>query len=210
MRYDPNQHHRRSVRLKWYDYASPGAYFVTLCTQGHVCLVGEAADGEVALNGAGKMVMAAWEGLPGRFSFVGVDTHVVMPNHFHGIIAIEADAPADVDVGAPLVGAQRRVGTRRAATRAAPTLGEVVGAFKSLTTNDYIQGVRELGWQPFRKRLWQRSYYEHVIRNEGDLDHIREYIINNPARWLEDPDHPINAATWGRTHRCAQNWEEYR
>jgi len=115
-----------------------------------------------------------------------------MPNHLHGIITI-VGAPLvgaqPLDVGAqPLdVGAQNRAGTKsRAPTRGAPTVGNVVGAFKSLTTNEYIRGVKSGILPPFNKSIWQRNYYEHIVRDEKDLNRIREYIKNNPQNWKDD------------------------
>ncbi|MBI5657489.1 MAG: hypothetical protein HZC44_12025 [Geobacter sp.] len=109
-----------------------------------------------------------------------IDTYVIMLSHVHGIVWL---------VGTPLVGApDRRNG--RATTRVAPTLGDVVGAFKSITTGQYILGAKMLGWVPLSGRLWQRNYYEHVIRNENALNAIREYIKANPSQWQEDPENP--------------------
>ena len=178
MCYDPERHHRRSIRLKEYDYTQPGAYFVTICTQNRLFLFGDVVEGRMLLNDAGLMVQTVWEGLPRRFPNVQLDAYVVMPNHFHAIVIIVDVHPP---VGAPLVGAQKGAGTRPA-----PTLGYIVGAFKSMTTNEYIRGVRQFRWTPFPGRLWQRNYYEHIIRNEGELNRIRGYIVNNPPRWHLD------------------------
>jgi len=170
--------------LKGYDYSQPGAYFVTICTQDHLLLFGDIVDGKMLLNDAGLMVQTVWKGLSRRFPNIRSDVYVVMPNHFHAIVII-------LDVGAPLVGAQNRADTRPGAgTRPAPTLGDIVGAFKSLTTNEYIRGVRRFGWTPFPGRLWQRNYYEHIVRNEDELERIREYIVNNPIRWHLDRENP--------------------
>ena len=182
-RYDPQKHHRRSIRLRGYDYTQPGAYFVTLCTQGRECYFGEVVETEMVLNDAGQMIRAGWERLTERFPAIQLDMYVVMPNHLHGIITI---------VGAPLVGAPivDALGVR-ATTRVAPaggaerraTLGNMVGAFKSLTTNQYARGVRERKWPSFDGRLWQRNYFEHIIRSKRDHDAIRQYIIDNPLEW---------------------------
>ena len=88
MQYDHDRHHRRSIRLEGYDYAQPGAYFVTICTQGRTCMFGDVAEGEMVLNDAGCMVQRWWSELPQKFPLVKTDEHVVMPNHFHGIIVI--------------------------------------------------------------------------------------------------------------------------
>ncbi len=185
MAYDPERHHRRSIRLKGYDYAQPGAYFITVCTQDRVCLFGDVVAGEMRLNEAGRMVSVEWDTLPTRFPTVQLDEFVIMPNHIHGIIGL-CDAP----VGAGLVPAPNCPGPDRAPTRGAPTLGGVVGAFKSLTTVSYTRGVTQSGWSPFPGRLWQRNYYEHIIRDEESLNHIRQYILDNPARWALDRENP--------------------
>ena len=125
------------------------------------------------------MVAKQWKELNKRFPEVKTDAHVVMPNHLHGVVWL---------VGAPLVGALDD-GTR-ATTRVAPTLGHVIGAFKSITTDEYIAGVKRHGWAPFSQRVWQRNYYEHVIRSETSLNAIREYIESNPLRWMDDPENP--------------------
>ena len=180
---------RRSIRLKGYDYSQAGAYFVTIVTQGRVCLFGDVVGDTMQLNGAGRLAQAAWEGLPRRFPGIGLDTFVVMPNHVHGIIVI------DESVGASLVGSQDgdHAGMpdgERATTRVAPTLGDVVGAYKSIVTVEYARGVRANGWRRFRGRLWQRNYYEHVIRDERELHLAREYIVNNPLQWSLDRENP--------------------
>jgi len=122
------------------------------------------------------MIVAAWEALPARFPHVELDEWIVMPNHLHGIVLLTAS-----NVGAPLVGAQR--------ADVSP-LGNVIGAFKSITTNEYIRGVRELGWPLFVKRIWQRNYHEHIIRNDRELNSTRDYIFNNPLQWALDHDNP--------------------
>ncbi len=184
-----DSHRRRSLRLAGFDYGREGAYFVTVCTHNRASLFGEIVNGEMQLNDVGRMVATQWRSLSERFSSVQPDAFVVMPNHMHGIIAL-------IDVGAALVAAQgmaHRINPpRRATTRVAPTksLGTVIGAYKSLTTVEYARGVKMLGWSPFAGKLWQRNYYEHIIRNETALSRIRQYIKDNPARWAEDPENP--------------------
>src|SRR5438132_4002057 len=114
-----------------------------------------------------------WGYLPARFSNIQMDASIVMPNHIHGIVLIDA----------------ARVG---ATTRVAPTIGDIVGAFKSVATLRYIRGVKVHGWPRFHGRLLQRNYYEHVIRNEKSLDRIRQYIADNPLSWAIDPDNPAS------------------
>ena len=180
MTYEPQKRHRRSIRLKGYDYSQAGAYFVTICTQNRACLFGEVVDGKMRLNEAGRMVLVEWNALSERFPVVELDAFVVMPTHIHGIIVITNDI-----VGAGLVPAPER-----ATTRVAPTIGDVVGAFKSRTTVLYTRGVKQSGWATFPGRLWQRNYYEHIIRNEESLNRIRQYILNNPSRWAMDRENP--------------------
>jgi putative transposase len=193
VRYDPAKHHRRSIRLKEYDYTQAGAYFVTVCTQGQACLFGEVVDGEMRVNYAGRMVIAEWEMLPKRFPNVVLDAFVVMPNHVHGILVITDVIP--VGAGSPCpyritaqtpAGVETALGAETAPLRG-PTLGNVVAYFKYQTTKA-INAVR----QTPSVRLWQRNYYEHIIRNETSLHRIREYIANNPLQWALDRENPDN------------------
>jgi len=214
MTYNSQIHHRRSIRLRGYDYSQVGAYFFTVCTQDRTCLFGEVADDQMQLNEVGRMVAAEWDRLMDRFPTIELDAFVVMPNHIHGIVVISfADARSDSGVGAGLVPAPR-VGTGTSAvtepgatTRVAPTgigagitaravevepiLGDIIGAFKSLTTDLYIAGVKQSGWPGFRRRLWQRNYYEHIIRTDESLNQIRRYILDNPANWDTDEENPL-------------------
>jgi REP element-mobilizing transposase RayT len=158
---------RRSIRLPGYDYASAGAYFVTICAEDRVRCFGEIIDSQVHLSPAGEMIDATWRALVERFPFIDLDAYVIMRNHFHAIVVL-----CD-----PVRG-------QSGETR----LGEIMGAFKSLTTHEYVLGVRHKGWPPFPRRLWQRNYYEHIIRSEPSLNAIRQYIADNPARWALDPE----------------------
>jgi REP element-mobilizing transposase RayT len=186
--YDPALHQRRSIRLKGYDYSQPGAYFVTICVKERACLFGDVVQGKILVNDAGRMVQNAWNEIPDRYPNVEVDAFVVMPNHIHGIVVL---------VGAGLVPAQDRATTNTngatihgATTRVAPTVGDVVGGFKSITTVGYIRGVRESGWTPFLGRLWQRNYWEHIIGSDRALNAIPRYIVENPLRWHMDRYNP--------------------
>ncbi len=181
--------HRRSLRLKGYDYAQAGAYFVTICAQDRACLFGDVVEGSMCLNDAGRMLIRLWNGIPARFPAIEIDLFAVMPNHLHGIIVL-----ADV----PDTGATTRVAPTadpvHAEKKIAPTLGEVVGAFKSASTVEYIRGVKARAWPEFRRRLWQRNYYEHIIRDETSLNRIRRYIDENPLNWALDDENPRNVA----------------
>jgi REP element-mobilizing transposase RayT len=176
---------RRSIRLKGYDYSQAGLYFITICCQDRICLFGDVVKGEIILNEAGKMVETEWLNLPDRFKNIELHESVIMPNHFHGILKI---------VGVTLVVA-RNVGIAEnqigqpqgiAPTK---TIGDMMDAYKSITTVNYIRGVKTLNWQPFNGKLWQRNYWEHIIRNEQSYQRISEYIINNPKEWSDDKFH---------------------
>ena len=174
MKFDPQKPHRHSIRLKEYDYSQAGAYYVTIDVQNRVCLFGEIVNCEMILNEAGKMVNEQWDALLERFPNIEFDVYQVMPNHFHGIIVVTEN----VDTQNVVVQNKK------------PTLGDIIGAFKSITTHEYILGVDNKNWPQFYKRLWQRNYYEHVIRDEADLNRIRDYIQSNPANWDEDEENP--------------------
>ena len=162
---------RQSIRLKNYDYSKSGLYFVTICTENRECLFGDIVDGKMVLNDVGNMIQKLWNKITERFNMVELDEFVIMPNHIHGIVII---------VGAGLVPARGERATTRVAPTIIHTIGDIIGAFKSLTTHEYITGVKYNEWKPFNKRLWQRNYYEHIIRNENELIKIREYIKLNP------------------------------
>jgi REP element-mobilizing transposase RayT len=321
MRYDPERHHRRSIRLRGYDYRAVGAYFITIVAQDRACLFGEVVEGAMRLNDAGRMVERWWLELNRRFPHVSTDAYVVMPNHFHGIVVIHSRPPdttttpdstgahgggahggdahdggahdggipdvgadlrvcpdsggahdvgadlrvcpdsggarlgadlrvcpdsggahdvgADLrvcpdsggahDVGADLrvcpdsggahgvgadlrvcpdsggahgvgadlrvcpdsggahdVGADLRVCPDSGGAHIGAPLPTIVQWFKTMTTNEYIRMVKHAGWTPFQGRLWQRNYYEHIIRNERALERIRDYILTNPLHWHLD------------------------
>jgi REP element-mobilizing transposase RayT len=207
--YNPNIHHRKSIRLKGYDYAQAGLYFITICVQNRAFLFGDINNGEMILNDAGRMVGKWYDELENKFPDIRCHEMVVMPNHFHCIIenigAVRADLRvcpdnnnerADLRVcpDANNVRADLRVCPDANNANTNPIKGEHVGSplhrvvqwFKTMTTNEYIRGVKTLGWQPFNGKLWQRNYYEHIIRNEQSYQNISNYIINNPAKWQED------------------------
>jgi len=185
MKFDPKKHHRRSIRLKDYDYSQAGAYYVTIDIQNRECFLGEIVNYEMVFNDAGKMVEEEWLALTERFPNIELDVYQVMPNHFHGIIVVGATLVVAPDADA----SQHEAGTSPASTKS-PTLGDIIGAFKSITTHEYILGVDNKNWSRFYKRLWQRNYYEHVVRDEADLNRIRDYIQSNPANWDSDEENP--------------------
>ena len=157
---------RKPTRLPAFDYQSTGPYFVTICTQHREHRFGAIFADEMHTSPAGQMVADIWTVVPDQFPTVVLDHFVVMPNHVHGLLWFEAD--------------NRFLH---------PALGDVVGWFKTVTTNRYITGVRDAGWPPYDRHLWQRSYHEHIVRNDADMERIRTYIANNPANWHEDRYH---------------------
>jgi REP element-mobilizing transposase RayT len=190
MRFYPERHQRRSIRLKSYDYRQAGAYFVTICTQDRAFLFGQVMHDEMQLNDAGKMVYDVWNDLLAFYPGVQTDAFIVMPSPIHGIIILGGAAPC-VCPAQPSVG----IGPRACPGQqqgGAPTLGlpEVVHRFKTMTTKRYADAAKRLGWEPFLGRLWQRNHYQHLIRNEESLNRIREYILTNPMRWELDRENP--------------------
>jgi REP element-mobilizing transposase RayT len=195
MKFDAEKHHRHSIRLRGYDYTQAGAYFVTIVTNDRVCLFSEIVDGEMRLNDGGRMIQQWWFELNRKFSTVETDEFVVMPNHFHGIVVI-----AGVTVGADL-----RVGPNSEGAHAGAPLPTIIQWFKTMTTNEYMRGVKTRSWTPFAGRLWQRNYYEHIVRCENELTRIREYIANNPLQWEMDRENPSRTAN--RSTLKAESWE---
>jgi REP element-mobilizing transposase RayT len=199
---------RRSIRLPGYDYASAGWYFVTICCKENRHLFGEIRDGQMVLNGAGELVEKWWNKIPDKFSDIELGEYQIMPNHFHAIVInVGADlcvGPTISDPRARLAG--RRVGLQNQTKPIAylhagpfeiaefPNQGEHMGSplhrviqwFKTMVTNEYIKNVKRQGWEPFENKIWQRNYYEHIIRNEHAFNKISDYIRNNPANWHED------------------------
>jgi len=193
----PEQFGRRSIRLKGVDYSQAGGYYVTIVTQLRESFFGKICGGEMIFNDAGRIVNIEWGSLQERFPNIETDVFQVMPNHLHGIIIIHNPEP----VGAGLVPAHDSglvpAHATKATTRVAPTLGEIVGAFKSITTHKYIQGVDEFAWPVFYKKLWQRNYYEHILRDQADYERIAGYILDNPLNWEQDEENPKNPARKG-------------
>ena len=176
MSQDTKRHRRRSVRLPGYDYAQAGAYFVTVCSHDRICIFGEVGQGEMRPNVFGDIVTKCWHDLANHYSNIELDEFVVMPNHVHGIIVL-ADTVGAGFKPAPTNRPVRRHG-----------LQEIVRAFKTFSARRF-NGMRNTPG----KRLWQRSYYEHVVQNDDDLDRTRLYIHDNAAGWHEDAE---NLASW--------------
>ena len=165
---------RDSIRLPWWDYSRPGWYFVTVCTNKRQCVLGEIVEGSMALSPAGLIVEEEWWRATTVRQHVELDEFVIMPNHLHGILVINGD--------------QGKTSHRDVSTwsRLRPhSLGAIIGQFKSVCT----KRIRGQGFPQFG---WQRRFYEHIIRDERSLGNIRQYIVDNPAKWELDDDNPKN------------------
>lgn len=158
------------LRLRNHDYRNPNAYFVTLCVENRQMLFGSIQAFSMTLSPAGAMVDALWRNIPERFATVAVQGHVIMPNHLHGIVVLTANDPNDLDE-----------------TRS--SLSDVVHWLKRKTILGYAAGVKDEGWPPYRNRLWQRGFMDHIIRNDREHDRLIAYIGNNVAQWEDDVFH---------------------
>ena len=175
-----HRQHRQSIRLREYDYAQAGAYFITICTHNSVNLFGSvvaglqpALSGEMQVNTFGKVVQTCWEELPAHYPHVQLDAFVVMPNHVHGIVVLVEDSVGE--------GSKPALAT----TRKRHGLPEIVRAFKTFSARRINQLYNSLGTP-----VWQRNYYEHVIRDLSALNRVQEYIHTNPLRWDMDRENP--------------------
>ena len=161
--YNPLIHNRQSIRLKGYDYTKKGLYFITICCQNRAHLFGEILNNQMILNDAGKMIKYEWLSLENHFENIKLHEFIVMPNHFHSILEI---------TGATLVVAQNEgeikpdIGQPRGIAPTPKTIGSIIGAFKSKTTVEYINGVKNLNWEEFDRKVWQRNFHENIIRSE--------------------------------------------
>ncbi|MDP5018807.1 transposase [Anabaena sp. UHCC 0187] len=192
MKYNPKIHHRQSIRLRGYDYSEPGAYFITICTQNRECNLGEIINGEMKLTVRGFIIDEFWLKIPEHFPNVELDEFVVMPNHVHGIIVIndnfnegrkhqqnheearETEADRDTEAGGETPPLRKKT-----------TLGQIIAYYKYQTTKIINQIDDTPGM-----RIWQRNYYDRIIRNQKILDIARQYIFQNPLRWNKDPNNP--------------------
>lgn len=195
MPYDPDKHHRRTIRLPGYDYTSAGGYFVTICAHNRECIFGEVVDDEMRRNPYGEIVHEEWLLSAEIRAEIVLDAFVVMPNHFHAVVGI-----VDVDDSGLIIGV--RVGAQgRDVLIDAPlptemsnkpefqikprSLSTLVRSFKSAVTKR-INQLRDTPGIP----VWQRNYHERIIRNERHLEAVRTYILNNPYNWLQDEYYP--------------------
>jgi len=186
MKYNSEIQHRRSIRLPEYDYSQCGAYFLTIVTRNREHLFGEIVDGKMELNELGKIVEQNWNEIPNHYPDAKIDEYIIMPNHIHGIIIFEGDVGAirelplqkDRDDG---VGAIRELPLQ--IQRRKMLLPKIIGYFK-MNSAKQINIIHQKTGNP----VWQRNYYEHIIRNEEELNRIREYIIDNPKNWENDEE----------------------
>jgi len=176
---------RRSLRLREYDYRATGAYFVTVCTKDRLSLFGEIDHGNMVRNEFGDIVVACWSDLPHHFPKIQLDCFIVMPNHIHGLIDITEklfENPVGAQHAAPVPGTTVRNSPRNVQPG---SLAAIVRSFKAASARRINLSSGAPG-----ATIWQRNYYEHVVRDDSELQRVREYIVNNPARWAEDEENP--------------------
>jgi putative transposase len=200
MAYNPNIHHRKSIRLKGYDYAQAGLYFITICVHNRECLFGKIVGAEnfppkMILNDAGRTANECWLNIPKHFPNAILHEHIVMPNHVHGIIELagannyspvlnlpQIDSPEsviDLDNGAKNVSNDNGAKNFSPLRSPSKTIGSIVRGYKIGVTK-WFRSNENL------ENIWQRNYWEHIIRDESSYHRIAEYIINNPKNWSND------------------------
>lgn len=191
-KFDPKKHHRRSIRLQGYDYSQAGAYYVTIVTYHRDCLFGEIVNEEMFLNDFGKITDECWRAIPDHFPFVELGAHVIMPNHAHGIIVINENVSTsnmeNIDNGGRRGAAMLRPyddNTENKFKVKPGSLGAIVRSYKSAVSYRIHKEHNATG-------IWQRNYYEHIIRDEKDLQNKTDYIEANPMLWNEDDENPRN------------------
>jgi len=179
-RFDPQKHHRKSIRIKGYDYSSEGAYYVTIVTYHRDCLFGEIINKEMILNDLGKIADECWRSIPEHFPNVELGAYVIMPNHVHGIIVI-----TDNGRGAALLRPYDGEENPHKINVKPGSLGAIVRSYKSAVSYRINKEYNATG-------IWQRNYYEHIIRDEKDMQNKSDYIEANPSLWDDDENNPIN------------------
>jgi len=186
MKYNPKIHHRQSIRLRGYDYSQPGSYFITLCTQNRECNLGEIMNGEMKFTVRGFIIDEFWLKIPDHFPNVELDEFIVMPNHIHGIIVINGNfhERGKHQQNHKESGENNIEGGETPPLRKT-TLGQIIAYYKYQTTKI----INQIDNTP-AIRIWQRNYYERIIRNQKILDLARQYIFQNPFRWDKDPNNP--------------------
>jgi putative transposase len=176
-------HHRRSIRLKGYNYSRAGVYFVTIVTWQRLMVFGKIENGEMKLNRYGEIVQKWWDDIHVHFPNVETGAFIIMPNHVHGIIIITDDRRGTVPVPRVEDTSQQQGGETPPLRK--PTLGQIVAYFKYKSTKEI--NVMDSGRIA---KLWQRNYYEHIVRNEREMENIWNYIETNPAMWATDDENP--------------------
>jgi len=190
MKYNPDKHHRKSIRLKNYNYSNIGSYFITVCAYNHECLFGDIEDGRMQLNNCGRIIESEWLRSSEIRKEIELDIYQTMPNHFHAIVFIlESSTNKRKKLDVYMVGANGHSPLRNRLAMKSKSLSSLMVGFKS-SVKLKINKFRNTPGVP----IWQRNYYDHIIRNENELNQIREYIINNPLEWELDEENPKN---WG-------------
>jgi putative transposase len=183
MKFDPQKHHRRSIRLPDYDYSQPGAYFITTVTRGRECLFGEIKDGGMRLSAMGQIADEHWRTIPEHFPSAALGAYAIMPNHVHGIIVIDENGLATKS--SPAVGARHASPLPPHGVKP-KSIGAIVGSFKSAVT-------KRIGRELNATAIWQRNYYEHIIRNDEEYNRIHFYIETNVDNWVMDDENPLKS-----------------
>jgi REP element-mobilizing transposase RayT len=188
MKYNPDIHHRKSIRFKGYDYTQAGAYYITICTYQRQCLFGEIVAGVMHLNLISETLQNCWHRLPQHFPFIELDAFVIMPNHLHGIILITDDKTTNKNqlFKQPIVQSvsSAQIPTLPKGTESG-SLAALVQNFKSIVTRKINRLTRNYG------TIWQQGYHEEIIRDERAYNNIRKYIVENPLKWHEDENYII-------------------
>lgn len=189
MKYNPQKHHRKSIRLKGYDYSQAGLYFITICIHNRECLFGEIENGIMIMNDMGKIADQCWAEIPRHFPNAVLHEYIIMPNHIHGIIELvgaknfspENKISPENEHPSKNNSSENNIGAKNISPLRSPskTIGSIVRGFKIGVTKWVRQNTNF-------ETIWQRNYYEHIIRNEQSYNNISDYIINNPARWNDD------------------------
>lgn len=174
-KYDPTIHHRRSVRLRRYDYNQEGAYFITICAKDRKHLFGKIIDKEMYMNKFGEIVYKEWEALPDRWEHIELGAFQIMPNHMHGILVLGDPNTEGLDLTDTKIQWALK-----------PTVGQVVGAYCSCSQNACLKHVKENEPDRILGKIWQRNFHEHIIRHQQSFDTISNYIIENPKKWKDD------------------------
>jgi REP element-mobilizing transposase RayT len=187
MQNQENHHQRKPIRLKEFDYTQPGAYFVTVVSHRRKNIFGEIIDGEMNLDQAGKIVEKTWQNIPMHFPNTSCEIFVVMPNHIHGIIDINNDQIVEARHASPLRSKNLKSQSVKSDGVKPQSLGAIIGSFKSAVTKQLHQ-TKIIN----QEKIWQRNYYEHIIRDEQDYQQIVEYILSNPFNWEFDHENPEN------------------